>query len=288
MSEDVTDVRGANTASARAYAKLNLFLDVRNRRSDGYHDLVSVMQRISLCDDVTVTLNGGGISVACDMEELSGPGNLAYLAAERFFGASKAAGGADIYIKKRIPVAGGLGGGSSDAAAVITLLNGLCGLPLDGRALSGLGFSLGADVPFFISGASTALVGGAGERVEAVRGTSGYCTVVAVCGKKRSTGEMYKRLDGITRSRVPEDGILSAVSGNNLEETGKNLYNAFEPLYPENAFAAEIMRESGASGVCLCGSGPCEFALFGSEAAANRTVKRLELNGITAYIAKPV
>lgn len=274
--------------NARAYAKVNLFLEVGEKRADGYHDIVSVMQRLSLCDDVSVALTDGGINVFCDADGLLGRDNIAYKAAERFFEAAKTNCGADISVKKRIPQAAGLGGGSSDAAAVINLLNELCGNPLTYEKLLEIGFSVGADVPFFISGCPTATVGGAGEKIAPLPNLSECFFVIAVSGEKQSTGEMYKRLDTTTACRRTEDGIISAITENNLENTGKNLYNAFERLYPADREAVKIFRGGKPLGVCLCGSGPCEFALFRDRASAEETVKRLTARGIAAYLTAPV
>ena len=271
-----------------AYAKVNLFLEVGERRADGYHDIVSVMQRLSLSDDVSVALTDGGVNVFCDADRLSGRDNIAYKAAETFFNAAGISCGADIYIKKKIPQSAGLGGGSSDAATVIILLNELCGKPLTDEKLLEAGFSVGADVPFFISGCRTALVGGAGERITPLNSMPECFFVIAVSGEKQSTGEMYKKLDMTSADRRTADVMTSAILENNLVNIGKNLYNAFERLYHADREAVEVLRCGKPLGVCLCGSGPCEFALFGDRASAEETVKLLEKRGIAAHLAAPV
>lgn len=273
--------------TASAYAKINLFLDVREKRGDGYHELVSVMQRISLCDEVTAAKSRSGVSVVCDAEGLSGEKNLAYAAAQAFYSVSGISGGVDIGIRKRIPIAAGLGGGSSDAATVICLMNEIYGLPLSEEQLMRVGFSVGADVPFFIKRCAAATVYGAGEKVVPCAGLSGCDILIAVDGKKGSTGAMYRLLDAVTRKSAEENGIITALAENNIVKTGENLYNSFEAVYKGESAVRKIMQ-NGARGVMLCGSGPCVFALYDDRSAAEAAEAELLRRGIPAFAARPI
>ena len=287
MKIEKSGAQRMRTASAPAFAKINLFLDVREKRADGYHDLASVMQRISLHDDVTVTSRVSGVSVGCDGEGLSGEGNIAFSAAKAFFEASGVVGGAAISIKKRIPISAGLGGGSSDAAAVICLLNEIYGSPLDGEKLLRVGFSVGADVPFFAARCKAALVYGAGESVTPCEGLTNCSVLIAKDGEKESTGEMYRRLDLTARVPRSERDLAEALRENNAEKTGKNLYNSFEAVSTGSDAARGMMRD-GAIGVCLCGSGPCVFGIYKDKKAAEAAARRLASAGITAFLTEPV
>lgn len=277
----------AKTAAAPAYAKVNLFLEVLGKRGDGYHDIVTVMQRISLCDSVSVALTDGGIGVVCDREELSGKNNIAFSAAESFFAAANIRGGAFISIKKRIPVKAGLGGGSSDAGTVLVLLNDLCGRPLSAEELRKVGFSVGADVPFFTAGCSAALVEGAGERVTPVDGLKNCFFTVVMSGEKRSTRDMYDRLDGTERTAAPHADMLGALKRGDPAEAGKNLYNAFERVGGADPAVYAAIRRRGPLGVLLCGSGPGVFALCGDRASADGIAGLPELRGAGTFVAEP-
>ncbi len=149
-----------NKIIAKAYGKINLTFYITGRREDGYHTVNSLMQSIDLCDILHITLRETvGVTVTADDPTLSGPENIAYKAAERFYAMSGIAGGADIYIEKHIPVKGGLGGGSADAAAVLGVLNEAYGCPIDKQALFECALSLGADVPFCLQGGTVAVKG---------------------------------------------------------------------------------------------------------------------------------
>ena len=145
-------------------AKVNLYLRVLRRREDGYHDILSLMQRISLCDEMTFTPRAGGIVIRCPDSSLpEDERNIVYRAAAAFFSRIAAPPGVEITIRKKIPIAAGLGGGSSNAATTLMTLNELSGCPLTREELLEMGAKLGADVPFFIFG-NTAWASGIGDR----------------------------------------------------------------------------------------------------------------------------
>ena len=158
--------RGSRTARVEAQAKINLFLRILSREPSGYHQLETLFQRIALADSVTVRTGGSGRSLDCRGAD-TGPveENLAWRAAMAFADAGGGPANFQIEIEKRIPVGGGLGGGSADAAAVLRALNALAERPLDDTALTAIAFSLGADVPYLVSTHALALGSGRGEKL---------------------------------------------------------------------------------------------------------------------------
>ncbi len=145
-------------------AKINLFLKVLRKRKDGYHDILTLMQRISLCDEITLAPAGEGVVLHCPGSGLpEGEDNIAFRAAQRLLSDASCASGVEITIRKKIPVAAGLGGGSSNAATVLLALNELMELHYSREELMRMGAGLGADVPFFIYGKSAAWASGIGK-----------------------------------------------------------------------------------------------------------------------------
>ena len=186
----------------RSPAKVNLRLDVLYKRNDGYHEIRSVMQEIDLCDEVTISLGGSKLKVSCDDRETpEGTENLAHRAARNILRRFKIDVGIDIFIEKRIPVASGLGGGSSNAAATLMGLNKLLRLRLTKKELMEMGTQLGADVPFFIFG-RRALVTGIGDRLRKIELPSPLWTVLVNPNIRVSTAWAYKNLNmGLTKKK---------------------------------------------------------------------------------------
>lgn len=264
---------------ALAHAKLNLTLFVGAKRPDGYHELDSVMQSVTLADRVRVRLTDGGVSVQTDTPLLpDGAENLAGRAAAAFFDAAGISAGAEIFIEKRIPVAAGLAGGSADAAAVLRALAFLTKPALDEKALLALAASLGADVPFCLCG-GTRRCTGVGERLAPSPALPPCAVVLAKRGKKASTGAAYAELDRLGRAGEGDSGAMfRALRAGNLGAVGARLHNDFAAC-SANAPAAGLIRkmaEAGAAGASLSGSGPSVFGLFADEAAARRCAERLE------------
>lgn len=249
----------------RANAKLNLYLDIVGRRSDGYHLLETVMQSISLADDVTVDITdgGSGISISCDREDVPVDGsNTAYRAAELFLKAAGVAAKADIKIGKRIPSGAGMGGGSADAAAVLTALCGEYGGALTKQELSEIAAKVGADVPFCLEG-GTKLCRGIGEELSDFPEVSGAFLVVKP-DFGVSTAAAYKKYD--ERPTAPHGGLeeyRKAVSGG---DCCGGLYNAFRVLFGDERIEALCGRleNSGARGAMMTGSGSAVFGVFDS------------------------
>ncbi|MDR3630034.1 MAG: 4-(cytidine 5'-diphospho)-2-C-methyl-D-erythritol kinase [Desulfocapsaceae bacterium] len=252
----------------QAPAKVNLFLKVLGKRPDGYHDLETWMQKLDLCDRITLTLRDiPGISLRCAGGDLPADGsNLAWRAAAAFFAASRhaAAYGVDIVLEKIIPVAAGLGGGSSDAGAVLRGLNNLFGDELPVEMLLELGRRLGADVPFFVSGHDAVLATGIGDRMEAVDSLR-HCTFLLVNpGFSVSTQWVYENFT------LTKDVKKSTVSGSQkldsgtfpLTKTINDLEGVTIGRYPEIADIKRKLLAAGAVSALMSGSGPTVFGVF--------------------------
>ena len=284
----------------RAYAKINLHLDVTSKLDNGYHGVRTVMQTVSLCDEVTVSLcEGGDISIECDVDWVpTDRKNLAWRAADSFFERCGFRKGVNIRIVNRIPAAAGLAGGSTDAAAVFMALNELCGNPLEKNELLELAAKLGADVPFCIAGGAK-YADGFGEKLHAFPKLPNCYFVVAVGHEGVSTPWAYKMLDEKYENFDKEvyspkslSGLMTAVDSGDISKLAENIYNIFEGVIePERAEVAQIKREllnSGAVGAMMSGSGPSVFGMFVNENEAILAAERLREKGISAFAAEPV
>lgn len=278
----------------KAYAKINLFLDVISRFSNGYHEIHTVMQAISLCDDVKLSLEGNGIVLSCDNESIPlNSDNIAWRAAELFLSAIEEGKrcGVRIDITKRIPVCAGLGGGSADAAAVLCGLNELFENPIPHERLLSLGAMLGADVPFCMTG-GTVYACGIGERLTDIEAIDDCYVVIAVGGEGVSTPFAYSALDreyddfknSLSKQKV-ESYLLSK---NKLE----NLYNIFEnvilPQRPVAQSLKNILLESGAAISLMSGSGPSVFGIFYDKEKAQKASEDICALGYFSCLATPV
>lgn len=281
-----------------ANAKINLFLEVGARRADGYHDIESVMQSVTLCDTVTVCAGEEvpeGIRLECG-GLYTDERNIAYRAAALFFAESGSEPRADIVIEKRIPIAAGLAGGSTDGAAVLYALNAIYDGVLDDKKLHALAARLGADVPFCLDG-GTALARGIGERLTPCAPMPDCHILIAKRGEGVLTPEAYREID---RTREGDDAflprrayrMLAALRSGDLDRVGAQLYNAFGALsYAETLGAnaiADICRSHGGYAL-LSGSGPSVFALFADEkdAAAAEVAVRAAYHDATVCLCRP-
>lgn len=244
----------------RAAAKVNLSLEVLGKREDGYHELVTVLQSVDLLDRLiledadTVDLKSAGEDLPAER------GNLVWQAATLLRESAGTARGARIMLDKRIPVAAGLGGGSSDAAATLWGLNHLWGLRWSAKRLSGLAVRLGMDVPFFLQGGRT-LATGRGELLQPLPSVRGLALVLANPNVPLSTREVYGRVpptlggDG-SRTRA----LIAALATGNSSTVAANLYNnlesVVEPLCPAVSAMRRALLEAGALGAVMSGSGP--------------------------------
>lgn len=252
----------------KANAKINLTLDILSKRADGYHNIRSVMQSVSLCDTVSVE-KSDKISVLCkELKALPQEKNTAYTAAKRFFEFTKISGGAKIEIIKSIPSLAGLGGGSADAAAVITALDKLYDTHLSQNDIITVASLVGADVPFCTVG-GTALCEGTGEIITPIKPLCDCGIVIVKLGNKLSTGYMYSMADGNLSDGTPTGNMINAINSGNLKEISKNLSNSFMP-FADCESALGVLGGYAPLGVSVSGSGPCVFGIFEDKARANR------------------
>lgn len=252
----------------RANAKINLFLEVLDKRPDGYHNIETVFQSIDLHDVVTLRENSPGVVVVrCDDPRVPlDNSNLAYRAAELLLRESGKRRGVEIHILKRIPVGAGLAGGSTDAAAALVGLNELWGIGYKIDDLIQLGGKLGADVPFCVMG-GTALGRGRGDELTRLSSFSEIPVAIANPGFQVSTAWAYGSLGnlGLTRARKSANILVGKMQHGDISDVGKELFNIFESVvtaeYPlVSQMKGEFMR-AGALGALMTGSGPTVFAL---------------------------
>jgi 4-diphosphocytidyl-2-C-methyl-D-erythritol kinase len=261
------------TARVEAQAKLNLFLRVLSREPGGYHEIETLFQRISLADTVTVRTSRSGRALDCRGAD-AGPveSNLAWRAALAFSAASAWPGGFAIEIEKRIPVGGGLGGGSADGAAVLRALNAMAPRKLSAEALSLLAFELGADVPFLVSGLPLALGTGRGERLVAFDPLPSRDVVLLVPPFGISTADAFAAWDARNTERTPAPRpVLGSGSDLNWNTVAENSANDLEEptfgRHPELAALKRALASAGALIARMTGSGSAVFGLFEPGAA---------------------
>ena len=266
----------------RANAKINLSLSVLGRRQDGYHELDTVMQSISLNDTVYIE-KSDKITVECG--ELGGEDNIAFKAAAAFFKASGINAGAKIKIEKRIPSAAGMGGGSADAAAVLVGLDKLYEAELSYERLLSVAVKLGADVPFLIRG-GTARAKGIGEILEPVTPLQNCYFLIAKGENKPSTGEMFKLLDSADYSKPDIDKTVSAINRGDLSAALASMDNSFAVLWEGSKVKAELMK-TNADAVSLSGSGPAWFAVYRDEERAKNAERALKELNIPVFLCEP-
>ena len=244
----------------RAPAKLNLYLDITGRRTDGYHELETVMTSVDLCDIVTIKLADGEneqIRASCTNAEIpQNDGNICHKAAKLFFEAAKIRSGAEINVEKKIPHGAGLGGGSADAAAVFRGLNELFGFPLKTDELLKIGGKTGADVPFCIVG-GTKICRGTGEIISESPELPKKYFLIVMPGFCCDTKAAYRRYD---ESPIKPKSALEKF----YADFPKALYNVFEELYKSEEICGIKTRllENGAESASLTGSGAAVFGVF--------------------------
>ena len=278
-----------------AFAKINLTLDVLGKRADGYHDLKSVMQTISIRDDIEIDVDTGKPwSLHCDQEGIpTDESNLAWKAAKVFYEQLKLeTTGVEIRITKRIPTEAGLGGGSADAAAVLRALNRHYGNPLSIMALAELGGLVGSDVPFCTL-CGTAMVEGRGERLRKLPDIPDCCFVVCKPEFSSSTPELYRQLDEAEIAKRPDNQAMeSAILSGDLGKIAENVYNVFDPVvtkdHLELNYIKSIFNSYGAVAYQMTGSGSAVFAIVPDFEFAAVICSMLKENYPKVFIAKPV
>ena len=283
------------TLFAPAYAKVNLTLDVLGKRPDGYHDLKSVMQTISLRDDVEIDIgNGEAWSLICEQEGIpTDERNLAWKAAKVYCETlEKDPGGLQIRITKRIPSQAGLGGGSADAAAVLRALNRHYGNPLSILALAELGAQVGSDVPFCVVG-GTVMCEGRGERLRKLPDMPDCVFVVCKPDFPISTPELFRKIDDkVIAHRPDHQAMESALLAGDLLKIGQNLCNVFDPVVTEEHlelnYIKSIFHSYGSVGHQMSGSGSAVYCMVSEFELAALICNMLRENYPQIYIAKPV
>lgn len=290
-----------NEVTLAAYAKINMYLDVVSKREDGYHNIESVMQTVSLCDTVTLRVdNGEGIFLDCSERRLPcDDRNLAYRAAKGYLDAAKICAKVEIKIEKNIPFEAGLGGGSADAAAVLRAMNALFNEKLTMEELLSVGLNIGADVPFCIYG-GTAKVRGVGELVSPLNCPPDYFVVIAIDGEGVSTPKAFGLLDELHGNYIERDSknseqfenICHCYETSDIDAVIENAYNAFEDaifeIRPRAKEIRDLLTDNGADAAVLSGSGPSVIGIFKDFSKAERAVKVLRDGKVSAWLTYPV
>jgi 4-diphosphocytidyl-2-C-methyl-D-erythritol kinase len=249
-----------NTLKLRAYAKLNLSLKIVGKRPDGYHDIDSLMQSVSLHDEIDITASDSGIKVKCSIPGIED--NSAYKAAQLLLDEAKIKSGVLIQIKKNIPLSAGLGGGSADAAATLIGVNKLFNLNLHRDKLLDIGQKIGSDVPFCLVG-GTARCTGRGERVEKVNPQTGSAFMLVIPAIKVPTKAVYERLDDVG----------AGTSNNALEKAAVS-------LFPEIGRIREKLNRATGQEWKMSGSGPALYLVLGDLSEAEKYLG--SLSGLNA------
>ena len=262
-------------ASEKAYAKLNISLDVTARRTDGYHDMLMVMQTVSLCDSVTITPEPGGqVRASTGLPYVPGDArNLAVRSALNFLELVGDEGrGMLITLHKDIPVGAGMAGGSADAAAVLRALNRAYGSPLTAQQLLAAGETVGSDVAFCLRG-GTALAAGRGELLTPLPALPACAFVICKPEFSISTPELFKKLDNTKLNCHPDtEGLLEALRAGDLDGICRRMYNVFEDVDDRRmrtvCSVKGALLDCGALGAVMTGTGSAVFGVFRDRAAA--------------------
>lgn len=276
--------------SQRAYAKINIGLDVLRRRDDGYHEVRMIMQTVGIYDELVFEKSGlPGIVLQTDNEELPVNGdNLICKAAALLFRERGITEGVRITLTKRIPIAAGMAGGSSDAAAAMRGLNELFGLGYSMRELQALGVTLGADIPYCLVG-GTMLSEGIGEILTSLPAPPDCFLVVAKPDINVSTGFVYGNLHADRLTYHPDiDGMIGALREGNLEGICGRLGNVLETVtakeYPVIEELKRLMRYRGALGALMSGSGPTVFGIFTELSKAQAAAEAVRQQGCARQV----
>lgn len=278
-----------------AAAKINLTLEIKGKRADGYHELETVMHQISLVDRIHLFPHRNGIQLDTDSSEIPrNENNLAYRAAELALGKYGGIEGIGIFIEKNIPVGAGLAGGSTDAAAVLLGINHLLAWELSPEALLDMGAMLGSDVPFCMLGmplapkadawgvtGSTAIVRGRGERLSVLPALTLHHIVVVKPDFQMSTAEVYRefRMDRVDEHPDTEAFVRAWAAGSDAE-AARQMVNVLESVSlvrkPEIGLLKQKLLQMGAVQAVMSGSGPSVFAIFATGSGAEAAVQTLK------------
>lgn len=270
------------TIKMPAYAKINLFLDITGVLPNGYHSLNNIMQQIALHDKVTISFEETAetvIEITCDDPQIpSDERNIAYKAANLFLTKQGRSGKVKVEIEKHIPVMAGLGGSSTDGAAVLTGLNRLCGDPFSKKELEAMGTELGADVPFCIRG-GCAYCKGIGEIMTDIMGIEKCSILIVKPDFSCNTAAAYKQYDkNPIKARPEPEKLLNALKNVELPEAAAELYNIFEELNSVQKITEikNALISNGALGAALSGSGSAVFGIFPDKEIALKALQSLD------------
>lgn len=275
----------ADTLTRRAYAKINLGLDVVRRLENGYHEVRMIMQTVGIYDVLTFTAAQSGIRITTDSGELPvGEDNLIYRAARLLMETYNMSAGVDIHLEKHIPIAAGMAGGSSDAAATLMGLNELFALGASDEQLRQLGVRIGADVPYCIMG-GTALAEGIGELLTPLPPAPQCVLLIAKPDIQVSTKYVYEHLDAGNTWQHPDiDGMRRAIENGDLSGVIARLGNVLETVtieaYPVVDRIKREMISGGARGSLMSGSGPTVFGIYDSREQARAVRDSLKRQGL--------
>jgi 4-diphosphocytidyl-2-C-methyl-D-erythritol kinase len=277
----------------KAFAKINLSIDIVSRMANGYHNMRMVMQSVGLHDEITITCEqGDGIAVATDLKYLPGDErNIASRAASVFFAHTGISGyRTDIGIRKNIPVCAGLGGGSTDGAAVLRGLNTMFDSKLDRKTLELLAEKIGSDVPFCVAG-GTALAEGRGEKLTDLPPLPDCRIVICKPSFAISTPELFSRINcDKIHLRPDTNGLLDALNKQSLTGVARRMYNVFEDVLPKGTGAiGEIkikLSDSGALGAAMTGTGSAVFGLFQDDTSALGAYEDLKSSYNECYLTR--
>ena len=283
-----------SSLTLKAYAKINLGLEVLGKRPDGYHEVAMIMQSVSLHDTLTLSLQDTEITLSCNQPDLPcDHSNLAYRAAELLRQEFGATPGVHIELTKRIPLAAGLAGGSTDAAAVLKGLNRLWRLALSPAELEQLATRLGSDVPFCLRG-GTSLATGRGEILTPLPDFPGHGVVLVNPPLQVSTAWVYGNYRGVAVNRRGDiSSLRRSIEQQDFSAVAGAVFNDLEtvtiPAYPQVAAIKEQLLQAGAAGVLMSGSGPTVFALTPDHASAGELAGRVAWDpDVTVFIAETV
>lgn len=277
----------------KAYAKINLSLDVVGKREDGYHLLRMIMQSIDIYDLIKITKSSEGISISCDKPYVPvDERNLAYKAARLFLDHYNINQGVTIDIKKNIPVAAGLAGGSTDAASVLKCMRALFKPDISIDELKVLGLKIGADVPYCIGG-GTAVCEGIGEICTTLKPFRNKILVVVKPGFGVSTKEVYAKLDINKINKHPNtEGLIEAIEKDDLRYVCRHMKNVLENVTLKNHLVLRNIKgdmlRMGAYGTMMSGSGPTIFAFFTDMLSAQKCYDKMKLRFKETFITRTI
>lgn len=275
----------------RAYGKINLSLDIIGKRDNGYHEVEMIMQQITLFDTIKITKKNLGITVKSDCDYIpDNHKNITYKIANDIFEIFNINTGIHIDIVKRIPVAAGLAGGSADAAAIIIGLNKIFNLKMSKDRMKEIAVKHGADIPFCIEGGAV-IARGIGEELEVIKGLNNVWMVLCKPPISVSTQSVYHKLDINNIKNHPNTTLLlESLEKEEIKVVAREMYNVLEEItelmYPIINRIEKKMREYGAIGSMMSGSGPTVFGIFKNFKSAEAAFKNLKRNNKQVYLVK--